>query len=185
MGDFGVMLGGILMDKMLEFIQNPSFLFVVLIFVWILIVLVIINLVSLMKLKNNYKKLMEVLGKGNNFNDMLNAYISEVDRTAKEITVLKNKTDNISKNVEKCFQKVGIVRYNAFSETGGSLSFALALLDFENTGFIINGVYSRDNTTTTYAKPVINGKSKYTLVKEEEEALEMALHSGYSCFLNF
>ena len=109
----------------------------------------------------------------------------EVEDASKEIERLKSKTDSLQKNVEKCFQKIGIVRYNAFSETGGSLSFALALLDFENSGFVINGVYSRDNTTTTYAKPVVNGKSKYTLVKEEEEALEIALHSGYNCFLNF
>ena len=100
--------------------------------------------------------------------------LSQVKSAFDEIEQLKNK-----------FYIVGYLRYNAFSETGGSLSFALALLDFENSGFVINGVYSRDNTTTTYAKPVVNGKSKYTLVKEEEEALEIALHSGYNCFLNF
>lgn len=173
------------MNAMLELMKTQEFNFIIMILVLVLTILAIINLISLRKLKNNYNKLMEVLGKGNNFNDMLKSYVMEVEGASKEIERLKAKTNNLQKNVEKCFQKVGIVRYNAFSETGGSLSFALALLDFENSGFIINGVYSRDNTTTTYAKPVVNGKSKYTLVKEEEEALEIALHSGYNCFLNF
>lgn len=165
--------------------KTQEFNLIIMVLVLVLIILVIINLINLRKLKNNYKKLMEALGKGNNFNDMLKNYVMEVEDASKEIERLKRKTDSLQKNVEKCFQKIGIVRYNAFSETGGSLSFALALLDFENSGFVINGVYSRDNTTTTYAKPVVNGKSKYTLVKEEEEALEIALHSGYNCFLNF
>ena len=165
--------------------KTQEFNLIIMVLVLVLIILAIINLISLRRLKNNYKKLMEVLGKGNNFNDMLKNYVMEVEDASKEIERLKSKTDSLQKNVEKCFKKIGIVRYNAFSETGGSLSFALALLDFENSGFVINGVYSRDNTTTTYAKPVVNGKSKYTLVKEEEEALEIALHSGYNCFLNF
>ena len=165
--------------------KTQEFNLIIMVLVLVLIILAIINLISLRRLKNNYKKLMEVLGKGNNFNDMLKNYVMEVEDASNEIERLKRKTDSLQKNVEKCFQKIGIVRYNAFSETGGSLSFALALLDFENSGFVINGVYSRDNTTTTYAKPVVNGKSKYTLVKEEEEALEIALHSGYNCFLNF
>ena len=165
--------------------KTQEFNLIIMVLVLVLIILAIINLISLRRLKNNYKKLMEVLGKGNNFNDMLKNYVMEVEDASKEIERLKSKTDSLQKNVEKCFQMIGIARYNAFSETGGSLSFALALLDFENSGFVINGVYSRDNTTTTYAKPVVNGKSKYTLVKEEEEALEIALHSGYNCFLNF
>ena len=173
------------MNVILELMKTQEFNLIIMVLVLVLIILAIINLISLRRLKNNYKKLMEVLGKGNNFNDMLKGYVMEVEDASKEIERLKSKTDGLQKNVEKCFQKIGIVRYNAFSETGGSLSFALALLDFENSGFVINGVYSRDNTTTTYAKPVVNGKSKYTLVKEEEEALEIALHSGYNCFLNF
>ena len=173
------------MNTILEVVSRQEFNIVIAALVHILIILAIINLINLRKLKNDYKRLMEILGKGDNFNDMLKGYLAKVEDTSKEVENLKGKADGIQKNVEKCFQKVGIVRYNAFLETGGALSFALALLDFENSGFIINGVYSRDNTTTTYAKPVVNGKSKYTLVKEEEEALEIALHSGYNCFLNF
>ena len=67
---------------------------------------------------------------------------------------------------------------------GSDLCFALALLDFEDSGVVINGVYSRDNTTNTYAKPIEKGKSKYTLVKEEEEALNIAKQNGYKYFID-
>ena len=58
------------------------------------------------------------------------------------------------------------------------------LLDFENNGVVINGVYSRDNTTTTYAKPVENGTSKYPLSKEEAEAIEKAKRMGESYYVD-
>ena len=140
---------------------------------------------SYKNLNARYLDFMSKLGNGENVEKILSEYLKIVDEMMKKSKNHEEEIIRLENNLKKCVQKVGIVRYNAFSETGGSLSFALALLDFENSGFVINGVYSRDNTTTTYAKPVVNGKSKYTLVKEEEEALEIALHSGYNCFLNF
>jgi hypothetical protein len=56
---------------------------------------------------------------------------------------------------------------------GSNLSFAIAMLDSNDNGFIINGVYTRDSSTT-YAKPVISGKAKYTLSAEEMQALDLA-----------
>lgn len=90
----------------------------------------------------------------------------------------------MKKNTEKCIQKVGIVRYNAFSDTGSDLCFALALLDFEDNGIVLNGIYSRDNTTTTYAKPIEKGKSTYVLAKEEVEAIEKAKQSAEKYYIN-
>ena len=90
----------------------------------------------------------------------------------------------MEQNMNKCIQKVGMIRYNPYQNTGSDLCFALALLDFEDSGVVINGVYSRDNTTNTYAKPIEKGKSKYTLVKEEEEALNIAKQNGYKYFID-
>ena len=76
--------------------------------------------------------------------------------------------------------KRALVGYN--TQDGNKL-----IINFDHdygNGVVINGIYSRDNTTTTYAKPIEHGKSKYTLVKEEEEALEKAMHNGYKCFLD-
>ena len=67
-----------------------------------------------------------------------------------------------------------MVRYNAYKDTGSDLSFALAILNDNNTGIVLNGIYGRD-TSNIYAKPVVNGNSEYALSKEEKEAIERAM----------
>ena len=73
-----------------------------------------------------------------------------------------------------CMQKVGLVRYSAFKDTGSDLSFALAILDKYNDGIVLNGIYSRE-MSNIYAKPIKEGKSTYTLSEEEKEAIEKAI----------
>ena len=83
---------------------------------------------------------------------------------------------NLDEDLTKCIQKVGIVRYNAFKDTGSDLSFALALLDEKNNGVVLNGIYSRE-MSNIYAKPVENGKSNYTVSEEETQAIQKAISS--------
>ena len=71
-------------------------------------------------------------------------------------------------------QQVGIVRFNAFDNTGSDLSFAVAMLNAANTGFVLSGIYGREESRV-YAKPLIKGESTYTLTKEEKQAIEHAL----------
>ena len=78
--------------------------------------------------------------------------------------------------MEDCIQKIGIVRYNAFKDTGSDLSFALALLDSKDNGVVLNGIYSRE-MSNIYAKPVEKGVSKYVLSDEEKQAIEKAVNS--------
>ena len=75
----------------------------------------------------------------------------------------------------KCLQKVGMVRYNAFQDTGSDLSFTLALLNEDNNGVVLNGIYSRE-MSNIYAKQVQEGKTSGKLSEEEKEALEIALN---------
>lgn len=172
------------MEEFFAFLQTTNFNFVMLVSIGIIFILLLIDLSSTMKMKNQYKNLMQNLGKGEDFNELLNKYLKEVEEVSHENVRIKNKTENIQKNLEKCVQKVGMVRYNAYIDTGSDLCFALALLDFEDNGVVINGIYSRDNTTTTYAKPIEHGKSKYTLVEAEVAAIEQAKNNAYKCFLD-
>ena len=89
----------------------------------------------------------------------------------------KNENDiqTIYKNLKSTFQKVGLVKYDAFQEMGGKLSFSLALLNETNDGFIINAMHSREGCYT-YIKEIIDGNSVITLADEEKEALDMAMH---------
>ena len=72
------------------------------------------------------------------------------------------------------FQKVGILKYNAFQEMGGKLSFALTLLDGNNTGYIINSMHSREGCYN-YIKEIVKGESYVELSEEESESLERAI----------
>lgn len=80
------------------------------------------------------------------------------------------------KQVKASYQRIGIVKYNAFKGMGGDLSFVLAVLDDNNSGWILNSVHSREGCYL-YIKDVIEGKTEVLLGNEEKEALEKAL--GY------
>lgn len=99
-----------------------------------------------------------------------NKEIRAQDRANKEAVKL------LTKSVKGSFQKFGMVKYNAFKGMGGNLSFAFAMLDMNNTGFILNSVHSREGCYL-YIKDVVNGEAEITLGNEEKEALEQAL--GY------
>jgi len=92
------------------------------------------------------------------------------DELNKEAIRLLNKMHRAS------FQKFGIIHYNAFKGMGGNLSFALAMLDYTNTGFVLNSVHSREGCYV-YVKAVDCGKTDILLGTEEQQALELAL--GY------
>ena len=89
-------------------------------------------------------------------------------------------TENIAK-LEKMqnmiLDKYGIVKYDAFEDMGGKLSFVLAMLDNNNTGFLLNAIHSRENCFL-YIKEIVNGESYVALSDEEIQALKKAVNFG-------
>lgn len=86
--------------------------------------------------------------------------------------------EEIRKNIAKCTQKVGVVRFNPFGDVGGNQSFAIALLDKCLNGVMILSLYSRDGVKV-YSKQIVEGKSaEYKLSEEEEEAIRIADGKG-------
>jgi len=81
--------------------------------------------------------------------------------------------NTIERNMYYCIQKVGVVRYNGFDNVGSDLSYSIALLDNNDDGLVISSLYSRDSSST-YAKPVANSKSRYALSAEEIKAIDIA-----------
>ncbi|HEV8516098.1 MAG TPA: DUF4446 family protein [Candidatus Limnocylindrales bacterium] len=77
----------------------------------------------------------------------------------------------------RAVQRVGLVRYNPFEDTGSNQSFALALLDGDEDGLVISSLHSRSNTRI-YAKPIASGRSEAPLSDEEAEALRLARSGG-------
>ena len=171
------------METILQSKECMILLILVFAMLFINFALLLYNMKTTRSLKTKYNEFMTRLGKGEDITDMLRKYIQDVINVSEENQSLKKYCKELEKNMNKCIQKIGMVRYNPYQNTGSDLCFALALLDFEDNGVVINGVYSRDNTTNTYAKPIQRGVSKYTLVKEEEEALNIAKQSGYKYFM--
>lgn len=139
-----------------------------------LLVLYVLNSIKLTKLRKNYSDFMTKLGKGENINDMLQEYVKKVEDVKSENSEIERYCEKLDNDSKENLKNIGLVRYNAYKDTGSNLSFALAILNDKNTGIVLNGIYGRD-TSNIYAKPVINGKSEYALSREEEEAINKAL----------
>lgn len=143
-------------------------------FVVILLIILLVNAVQIHKLKKKYKMFMD----GKNAKTLEESIMSRMDQMDYLISSNKkneNYIQTIYKNLKSTFQKVGLVKYDAFQEMGGKLSFSLALLNETNDGFIINAMHSREGCYT-YIKEIIDGNSVITLADEEKEALDMAMH---------
>ena len=140
----------------------------------ILFILLIINYCKTKKMQKRYEKFMA--------KEDLDLEELLVQYTKKLNSLLQNEKDIFAsiKEIERvqalCIHKVGIVRYKAIANTGADLSFTVALLNKQNDGVVLNGIYSRDGSYT-YAKPIKDAKSTYKLSEEEEQALEKAINS--------
>ena len=140
------------------------------------VILMILNIVSLVKIKNIKKKLKKFM-RGKDARSLE----KEIIGLQEDNKFLKNMTDNnkkdirdLNKRFEKAFQKIGIVKYDAYQQMGGLLSFSLALLDENNNGLILNSVHSTEGCYT-YTKEVVHGECKLELSNEEKVALDQAM----------
>ena len=163
------------MEVILELLKTDTFLYIVLGGMLLLLVLYISTLVNITKLRKSYLQFMQRLGNGNNVDEMLRAYIMAVQKVENQNNEIVSYCKTLENKISQCTQKIGMVRYNAFKDTGSDLSFALALLNEKNDGVVLNGIYARD-MSNIYAKPIESGKSKYVLSDEEQEALRKAMN---------
>ena len=163
------------MNSILEFLRTDTFLIIILLISVLSIILLILNHLKLTELKNEYSEFMKKLGNGKNIDENLKVYMDRVQKVEDLNKEIIQYCERLDKTVDTCIQKIGIVRYNAFKDVGSNLSFTLALLDNNNNGVVLNGIYSRDNSNI-YAKPIKDGKSEYILSDEEKEAIEKAIN---------
>ena len=162
------------MQGIIDFLRTDNFLLMLSIMVGILTIGFISILYSNIKLKNKYNKFMKKIGNGKNIEEDLENYMYRVERVERQNAEIISYCKNLDDEVAKCIQKVGMVRYSAFKDTGSDLSFAVAMLDENNDGVVFNGIYSRE-MSNIYAKPVKNGVSECTLSEEEKEAIRRAI----------
>lgn len=164
------------MENILNLLKSDTFLIIVAVFLVIMFIGMCIALIRTANLNKRYKNFMKKLGNGKDLEEDLENYMYRVEKVEKQNAEIASFCKSLEEDVSTCIQKIGIVRYNAFKDTGSDLSFALAMLDEKNDGVVLNGIYSRE-MSNIYAKPVENGTSKYTVSKEEQEAIDKAINS--------
>lgn len=153
---------------------DPGVLFI------IMFILLAISFICLFILMTKYGRLKAsydifMLGKkGKNLEEQFAGVFEDI--VALKATTEKNKKDikRIIANLKEAYQRVGIVKYDAFKEMGGKLSFSIAMLNDNSTGFILNSVHSSDGCYV-YTKEIIEGECAISLGEEEKKALMLAL----------
>ena len=147
----------------------PYILLIVTGLIFCALVVFIAIIIKLAKLNKRYQKMMTGVT-GENLEQLLHSQISEVRNAVEQVKQLSERCQQLDETSRTAIQKVGVVRFNAFNDTGSDLSFAIALLDGNNNGVVITSLFGR-NESRVYAKPIQNGQSTYLLTTEEKEAL--------------
>lgn len=153
------------------------------IIIFILLIVSIILLVSLVscnmrlsRLERKYRLFMRGTD-GQSLEKVFVRKFAQIDRLYEAKEDHEHDINFLKKNFGLIFSKYGVEKYDAFDDVGGKLSFALALLDKDNSGFIMNAVHSRDNCFL-YLKEIVKGESYVMLSQEEVEALRKAVNFG-------
>ena len=153
----------ILIDTINELI--PYFIVGMIIIIVLLFMMVIVLFKAVGRVENKYKKLMRGTS-NNNLEEMLLQRLNSIEDAKENSEKALKECEKLEIKMKDCIQKVAIMRYKAFENVGSDLSFSIAMLDDKNDGVILTGIYGRQESTT-YAKPIDKGISRYDLSEEE------------------
>ena len=155
-------------------IFDPAYLLIGLgVLTLILLIVVIVCLVRMKKLYRKYDAFMR--GKdAESLEERILDQIEEIKNLKLEDRANKDSMKSINKKLQKTYQKLGLVKYDAFKGMGGQSSFALTLLDQMDNGIVMNAIHSREGCYL-YIKEITGGESEIVLGKEEAESLKKAV----------
>lgn len=164
------------MENLINIInENIAFILIGLLVIILLLFIIVISLIrSTNKLEKRYRRLMKGV-KNKNLEELITSKLNEIDKSMAKSEKALNECKVIKEEIKGCVNKVAIMRYKAFPDVGSDLSFSIAILDSYNDGVLITGIYSRHDSTT-YAKPVDKGISRYELSEEESHVLNEAVN---------
>ena len=151
---------------------------IILIILMIIMVIMIIFMVKLSFKMTRFLKKYKIFMRGQDGASLEKSFMHSFNELDKLIESNRNHMEEIKhiKEIQAItLNKTAIVKYDAFKEMGGKLSFALAMLDAENSGFVLNAIHSREGCYT-YIKEIVKGESYIVLGEEEKEALRQAVN---------
>ena len=155
---------------------DPAFIFIFMLLLFIILFVLYVNVtMKYNRLRNSYQTFMK--GKdGKTLEESMKEKFQEAEMIIKVAKQNRSDIRDINRRLERNYQKMGVVKYDAFNEMGGKLSFAIAMLDGQNNGWVMNAMHSREGCYT-YVKEIVNAESFVELAEEEAEALDKAIFS--------
>lgn len=160
------------------FNYNIEVILALIILVLFFLFFVIILQFRISSINKRYKKLIEGTNH-DSLEEILMQHLQDVKEVKNQLENVKEYCKELNERLALAITRVGFIRYNAFSDMGSDLSFSIALLNDKLDGFVLTSIYGRDESTT-YGKPIINGKSKYTLSVEEIQAIDRAKNDYFN-----
>ena len=143
----------------------------------LLFILVLVLFARLSSLRSLYEQMMRGEESGQSMEKMLLDHIEETRRVAEENKKLREENARIDALLQTAVTRVGVVRFSAFQDMGSDLSYAVAMLDAHDNGVVFSSIFAREDSRS-YVKPIEGGRSKYTMTKEEEQAVKDAIASA-------
>ena len=139
----------------------------------VLLILVIYTMVRLSSMRARYREMMRGT-QADDLEGMLIEHIHEVEAIAATNAQILEENELIRQFIRKSIVRVASVRFRAFEDMGGDLSYAVAMLDANNDGVIFSSIFARADSRS-YIKPIKNGSSEYPLTDEEKGVLREAM----------
>lgn len=147
---------------------------IILLFVFIVVGFLVLNNFS--KLSKRYKSFIAKLEDTEGLDESLENYLYKVQKIENQFAIFRGEMQSMNTQIKSSIKNIAIVKYNAFEDVTNDLSFVVALLDDNDTGVILNGIYARE-TSSIFSKEIINGVCSMPMSKEEIEAVKKAKSS--------
>ncbi|MBQ9478125.1 MAG: DUF4446 family protein [Selenomonadaceae bacterium] len=155
--------------------DNPLYVIIAFGVMMLISYAIIINLwMELSTVKKRYRQMMAGV-EGSNLERMIAEHIELAESISNDRKSFQKEIDRLDAKLVKAITRLSVVRFDAFEDVGSDLSYCIAMLDEENNGIVISGIFGRDEART-YAKPIVKGESTYKLTREEEQALRNAMN---------
>ena len=156
---------------------DPGILMIILMLIDLILIMFVISLNMQLKRTNaRYKSFMKGAD-GISLEKEIKSKMNKLEKSASSVTAYREALEAIEEVQKTTVHKYGMVKYDAFDDVGGKLSFVLAMLDDNNTGFVLNAVHSKENCFL-YLKEIVKGESYIVLSDEEIQALRIAENYG-------
>ncbi len=160
------------MDILGYFIPQELFVLYSVAFCAVGFIFALIALIVALRVSRRSKKILKD-GAGRDITEAIINYYKKCTEIMDDYKQAEERLLRLERENRACAKKIGAIRYNAFGGNNSNLSFAAAILDENDNGFVLNGVYARQQTAT-YLKPIQNGQSIFELSDEEREAIRTA-----------